>query len=178
MRNIAPVVSTLDILLRQSLNALVRENALDLDDDIRKRFNDVFEHIRRFYPVKDGVVCQSVVEPGAVVIDMGRHRPLRCPRLLVQCRLSDAPASRALTFAYVPNQSDRVVLDIVHADLNYQTSQFFQWTDSDGWCSADGRSLNADAHDSAIRGALYESDLFNAQSMALEPLHVDDGAVR
>lgn len=172
MRNIAPVVSTLDSLLRQSLTALVRENSLD--DEIRIRFNEAFEHIRRFYRVNTGIDCQSVVEPGAIVIDVGRHRRLRCSRLLVQCAQPDASASRALTFAYVPDGPDRIVLDIVHADLNYHTSQFFQWTALDGWCSTDGQSLSEDAHASAIRAALYESDLFNAQSTALEQMHIGE----
>jgi len=176
MRNISPVVSTLDGLLRQSLEAILREELLE--DEIRIRFTEAFEHIRRFYRVNTGVVCQSVVEPGAVAIDIGRHRRLRCSRLLVQCAQSDASASRVLTLTCVPDRADRVALDIVHADLNDETSQIFQWTASGGWCSAEGFNLNGDVHSGTIEAAVHESALFNAQSMALEPLRVGEGVVR
>lgn len=171
MRNIFPVMSPLDSLLRQSLAVLARGSSID--DKIRARFDAGFDRIRRFYRAADGIVCQSIVEPGSVVVGVERARPLRCSRLLVQCRLQDAPLSCALTLAYVPDGTDRIALDIVHADANYRTSQFFQWTTTEGWCSGDGREIEAESHAAAISRALYESDLFTPGSMELVPMTME-----
>lgn len=168
MKNIPPVVSTLDSLLQQSLAAIAHDERLD--DDVRIRFGAAFDRIRRFYRATNGIVCQSIVEPGSVIVGTERRRPLRCARLLVQCMRPDAPASCALTFAYVPDRVDRIALDIVHADANYRTSQFFEWTAGDGWCSADGTELDGERHADAVRRALYESDFFMPASMELVPL--------
>ncbi|MBS0513893.1 MAG: hypothetical protein JSS16_00250 [Proteobacteria bacterium] len=176
MKNISPVASTLDSLLRQSLAALANEDRLD--DDIRARFHEAFDRIKRFYRATKDVVSQTVVESGVVIVATDRRRPVRCPRLLVQCMRPDTPASLALTFAYVPDGADRIALDIVHADANYRTSQFFQWTMTDGWCSEDGAEIDGESHAAAVRRALCESDLFTPSSMTLEPLHVEQGASR
>jgi hypothetical protein len=176
MKNISPVASTLDSLLRQSLAALSHDDRLD--DEIRIRFDAAFDRIRRFYRSADGIVCQSVIEPGSVIFGLDRRRPLRCSRLLVQCMQSDSSLSRTLTFAYVPDRADRIALDIVHADANYRTSQFFQWTTTEGWCSAGGGDLDSEAHADAVRRALYDSDLFSPNSMTLVPLSAEQGARR
>lgn len=168
MKNIPPVASTLDSLLRQSLAALAHEDRLN--DEIRVRFDTAFNRIRRFYRATDVIVCQSVVEPGAVIVGVDRRRPLRCSRLLVQCFHPDTPTACALTLAYVPDRADRIALDIVQADANYRTSQFFQWTAAEGWCSDEGRDIDAESHAAAVRRALYESDLFTPRSMGLVPL--------
>lgn len=172
MKNISPVASTLDNLLRQSLAALSRNDRL-LDDDIRTRFHEAFDRIKRFYRATKDVISQSVVEPGAVIVVTDRRRPIRCPRLLVQCMRPDAPVSLALTFAYVPDGADLIALDIVHADVNYRTSQFFQWTMTEGWCSADGMQIDGESHAAVVRRALYESDLFTPGSMELVPLGME-----
>lgn len=176
MKNTSPVASTLDNLLRQSLAARAHEDRID--DDIRARFHEAFDRIKRFYRATKDVVSQSVVEPGVVIVATDRRRPIRCPRLLVQCMRPDSPVSLALTLAYVPDGADRIALDIVHADANYRTSQFFEWTFARGWCNEDGTELDAEGHAGAVKRALYESDLFTPASMELVPLAADVGAFR
>jgi hypothetical protein len=170
MRNTSPVVSTLDSLLRQSLATLARGTSLD--DDVRIRFNAVFDRIAGFYRAINDILCQCVVEQDGATIDVDR-RPVRCPRLLVQCRQLDASVSRTLTFVYVPDRADRIALDILHANANYRTSQFFEWTFADGWCSDGRMELDAESHAAAVRRALFESDLFTPGSMELVPLAAD-----
>ncbi len=174
MKNISPVASTLDSLLRQSLAVLAHEDRLD--DDIRIRFDAAFDRIRRFYRSTEDIACQSVVDPGSIIVCVDRRRPLRCSRLLVQCVRPDTAVSLALTFAYVPDRADRIALDIVHADANYRTSQFFEWTIAKGWCTGDGTEMNAEGHAATVRRALYESDLFTPGAMELVPLAVETEA--
>ena len=157
--------------MRQSLAALAHQDRLD--DDIRARFHEAFDRIKRFYRATKDVIFQSVVEPGAVIVATARHHPIRCPRLLVQCMRPDTPVSLALTFAYVPDGADCIALDIVHPDANYRTSQFFEWTSAEGWCSDGRMELDAESHAAAVRRALFESDLFTPGSMELVPLAAD-----
>jgi hypothetical protein len=173
MKNIAPVVSTLDNLLRQSLSALACSQTLD--SEIRVRFDAAFERIARFYRATDEIVCQRIIKPGGTTIEIDRH-PLRCPRLLVQCTQPDASAARALPFVYVPDQADRIALDILHGDARYRSSQFFQWIPSKGWCNADGSALSEEIHTVAVSKALFEPDLFNVTTMTLVPLSANSGA--
>jgi hypothetical protein len=176
MKNIFPVASTLNSLLRQSLAALAHEDRID--DGIRIRFDAAFDRIRRFYRSTDDIACQSVVEPGSVIVGVDRRRALRCSRLLVQCVRPNTPVSLALMFAYVPDRADRIALDIVHADANFRTSQVLQWTAAQGWCIGDGSEMNAENHTAAVRRALYESDLFTPAAMELVPLAAEVGVPR
>lgn len=130
------------------------------------------------YRATKDVISHSVVEPGAVIVATARHHPIRCPRLLVQCMRPDTPVSLALTFAYVPDGADRIALDIVHSDANYRTSQFFEWTSAEGWCSEDGATIDGESHAAALRRALCESDLFTSGSMELVPLAMEMEAKR
>lgn len=162
-----PLVSPiLDILIRQSLAAIEPDDSLD--DDIRCRFETAFDAIRRFYRSAHGAICQSIVEPGAAIVQVNQ-RNIRCSRLLVQCMKPAASRARALMFAYAPDHVDRIALDIMHSDANYRTSQYFQWTELEGWCSPNGQSLNDESHASVLRAALYESGLFNSSAMTLLP---------
>jgi hypothetical protein len=165
-------MSTLDGLIRQSLATL---SSNDLHDDIRNRFDAVFDRIKRFYHAISGIACQSVVESGAVIIET-HHRELCYPRLLVQCMQSGAPARRALTLAYVPDRVDRIELEISYMDSHCRTSQFFQWMETDGWCCNGEQMLDAVVHADVIRRALYESNFFKKESMELEPLIGTGGA--
>ncbi|WP_395641458.1 hypothetical protein [Rudaea sp.] len=173
MKNIPPVVSTLDNLLHQTLPALARGTVRE--DEIRVRFDTAFDHIVRFYRAAETIACQCVVEPDGAVVEID-HRHIRCPRLLGQCLQTDSPVSRALTFAYVPDRADRIALDILHANANYRASQFFEWTARNGWCSAGGKELDGESHAATIRCAFYESDLFTPTSMELVPFAASAGA--
>ena len=75
--------------------------------------------------------------------------------------------------AYVPDHIDRIALDIMHGEANCRTSQFFQWTDQDGWCSPDGQPLNDESHARTLRAAMYDSGLFNSNSMTLLPMEAN-----
>lgn len=145
---------------------------------MRARFHEAFDRIRRFYRATKDVVSQSVVEPGAVIVATDRRSAIRCPRLMVQCMRPDSKWSLSLTLAYVPDGADRIALDIVHADTSYRTSQFFQWTTAEGWCSDHGKYLDAENHAATLRRALHESDLFTPASMELVPLTAVAGALR
>jgi hypothetical protein len=166
MRNIAPVVSTLDYLLRQSL-AAVACNA-PREDETLARLNAIFDRIAQCYRTTNDVVCQCVIDPGSAAVELD-GRTLHCPRLLVQCAQPDATALRAVTFVYVPIRSDLIALDIVHGSKAMRTSQFIQWTRGGGWCTA-GMDLDREGHAKLLRIALYESDLFASTTMSLEPL--------
>jgi hypothetical protein len=166
MRNIAPVVSTLDTLLRQSL-AAVPFNATR-EDETLARLNAIFDRIVRFYRTTNDILCQSVIDPGSTTVEFD-GTTLRCPRLLVQCAPLDAALLRALTLVYTPIRSDVVALDIVHGNKAMRTSQFIQWTTKYGWCSA-GTDLDRECHATLLRNALYESGLFASTTMTLEAL--------
>lgn len=165
--------STLDSLLRQSLAALASEEIFA--DEVRIRFDTAFDCIIRLYRAAKGITCLSIVEPSATVVYVEHRCPVRCPRLLVQCMPADAFRRRALTFAYVPDNTNRIAIDILHGDIVCRTSQFLQWTDEDGWCNADGQRLDGKTHAQAIRRVLYEGNLFSAHSLELEPMGVVGG---
>ncbi len=165
MRNIAPVVSTLDNLLRQSLAAVACGAR---EDETLARLNAIFDRIVRFYRTTKDILCQSVIDPASTTVEFD-GTTLRCPRLLVQCAPLDAALWRVLTLVYTPIRSDLVALDIVHGNKSMRTSQLVQWTAKCGWCSA-GIDLDREGHATLLRNALYESGLFASATMTLEPM--------
>jgi hypothetical protein len=152
MRNIAPVVSTLDNFLRQSLDAAAC--SAKKEDETLARLNAIFDRIARFYCTTIDVICQCVIEPSSTAVELDGGT-LRCP----------------------PISSDVIILDIVHGSEAMRSSQFIQWTRGGGWCTA-GIDLDREGHATLLRNALYESDLFASTTMTLEPLACREEANR
>lgn len=159
--------SPLDNLLRQSLAIAMR--ARNPDKDVIDHLWGVLTRLARFYRTTGEVVSQSVIEPAASSIDVN-GKALRCPRLLVQCARRDAVAPCLLTFLYTPEKTDTITLRIAHAGAVYEAPDVIQWIASHkGWCIA-GSELGGAVHAEFVRRALYASDFFTANAMALEPL--------
>ena len=165
-----PNPAPLDNLLRQSLSALARSTGPE--NEVNAHLLAALTRIARYFRSCTEVFVQCVIEQDAASVAI-EGRSMLCPRLLVQCTRRDFITSRPLTLIYMPVRSDRIGLRIGFGDKLYEAAHCIQWVQPRGvWSIASaGDELHRDSHASFLRKALYDSGLFTAQTMALEPLH-------
>ena len=168
MKNTAPVASPLDRLLCQSLAAVTRTQPHD--NETLAHLFAALTRIARFYRTTGEVVSQTVIEPGAAIVEVDGHG-LLCPRLLVQCTRRDTIPLRPLTFIYTPTRPNRITLQIAYDNAMYPAPDVIQWTSlHEDWCiSGHGIELDAETHASFVSSALTRAKLFTLTTMGLEP---------
>ena len=160
--------SSLDSLLRQSLEAIARTEAAKAE--VTASLAAVLSRIAGNFRLIDSVVVHSVIEPACAELRLN-GQPVRAPRLLVQCAWRNAAFTCPLTFAYTPMRTDCIGLQITYGNVTHRAVDNIMWSAPHGWhIPGHGYDLGSETHAKFLRTALLAVGLFTAQTLSLEPM--------
>lgn len=158
----------LDSLLRQSLEAIARTEAVKIE--ATANFAAVLSRIAGNFRLIGSVVVHSVIEPAAAELRLNGQL-VRAPRLLVQCTWRDAALTSPLTFVYTPTRADCIALQITYGNVTHRAMDHITWSAPYGWhVPAHGFDIGGETHARFLRAALHAIGLFAAQTLSLEPI--------
>lgn len=160
--------SSLDNLLRQSLEAIARTEAAKAE--ATANLVAVLSRIASNFRLIDSVVVHSVIEPACAELRLN-GQAVRAPRLLVQCTWPDLAYTSPLTFAYTPTRADCIGLQITYGNVTHRAVGSIIWSAPHGWhIPGHGCDIDRETHAKFLRTALLALGLFTASTLSLEPM--------
>lgn len=173
MTSIAPVDSTLEKLLVQSLDAAAR--AAHPSARAVVHVETILAQLARFFRRMLTLRCETVIEAGSAPIDID-GRSVSVPRLLVQCRAGRGAIDDVLTLVYTPRSLNCIELTVQARSTKYPSKQGIFWNAEHGWHFPNlGRAVDSASHGEFIRTVLFETGLFSALTFSLEPMGTNTG---